>query len=171
MRLKEIKRTAVTSWCPVAPFTNYMVSGSIAGLLTDFNAQPKLEILDTSHRRRDNNGSSLVVGSITTSERFTRVSWSGNRNVVSSPETSVSSSDSETDEIGGLIAGALVGGSIGIWDPQIIVGHHADNASDEEEIDMGMIARLDKHTAAVKVFDPFVIFHRSLLKLGLDRFD
>lgn len=171
MRLKEIKRTAAVSWCPVAPFTNYMVCGSIAGSLTDFSAQPKLEIVDTSYRRRrhatgsssSSSGGSLVVGSVTTSERFTKVAWSGERNAtVGSPGSTeyLNADTSVPEKIGGLIAGALVNGSIGIWDPRVIAGHRC-GSDGEDEIDLGMIAKLDKHTAAVKVSILILIIRSS----------
>jgi protein transport protein SEC31 len=113
MKLSEISRTAVSTWCPLPNYSNYIAAGSIAGSLEDFTAGSKLEIFtidatSSKHKTIDEeNDNKMLLGRVTSADRFNRLAWGKPNN------------DYEL----GLIAGALVDGSISLYDASKIVGN------------------------------------------------
>ncbi len=121
MRLKSFDRTAVLAWCPVVPYSHYVVAGSIVGSLgDDFSASSKLEIFST---KKQENGD--VMGSVECPDRFSQLAWSSN----------VQNSER------GMVAGAMVDGSIGIWNMDKVFESNTEEAC---------VATLENQGASVK---------------------
>lgn len=114
MKLNEISRTAVTTWCPLPAYSNYIAAGSIAGSLEDFSSELKLEIFTTdpascTHKSISDTEDTLI-GKVTLADRFDRLAW-GRPN-----------SDYEL----GIIAGSMIDGSIALYDASKIVGNQGE---------------------------------------------
>ena len=133
MKLSEVSRTAVTTWCPLSSYSNYIAAGSIAGSLEDFTAGSKLEIFTTDpssskHTTIDEeNDNKMLLGRVTSADRFNRLAWG---------------KPSQDFELG-VIAGALVDGSISLYDASKIVGNSDESTN-------AVITNLEGHTAPVK---------------------
>ena len=111
MKLNEISRTAVSTWCPLPTYSNYMAAGSIAGYLEDFSSELKLEIFNTdpvSRKRHEpiTETENTLIGKVTIPDRFNRLAWGKPNN----------------DYEMGIIAGSMIDGSITLYDASKIVG-------------------------------------------------
>ena len=99
LKINEINRAATISWCPISEYSNYVVTGSVAGSLEpDFSSDSKLELWEVNLNSKQANS----FPAIKSYDRFNRISW-GNPN-------------QEQFNLG-IIAGAMVDGTIGLWNP------------------------------------------------------
>ena len=103
--IKEVDRSALVAFAPDAPF---LAAGTMAGAVDmSFSSSANLEILNLDFRSDDRD--LPLSGAIPSSEPFNRLSWG------KSP-----SSGSEEFSLG-LIAGGLVDGNIGVWNPRVLM--------------------------------------------------
>eukprot|EP01080_Neovahlkampfia_damariscottae_P000496 gene496-8010_t len=123
MKINEIHRAAALTWCPCTEHTDIIATGSIAGSLEDFSSGSKIELF----AKDLNSSEAKLLGSTNANDRFNRLSW-GNP----LPETYSY----------GIIAGAMVDGTVGIWDASKII--------DEEKTKDSLLTTLDKHTGSVR---------------------
>jgi hypothetical protein len=93
-----IDRCAASSWCSTPEYSEYLVTGSIAGTLDFSSSESTLEFWSTGLKTNN----AQLLGSLQVNERFNKLSW-GNP----LPNTFKY----------GIVAGSLTDGSIGIWDP------------------------------------------------------
>ena len=109
--VKEVNRSASVAFAPDAPF---LAAGTMAGAVDmSFSSSANLEIYKLDFQSDDRN--LPLSGAIPSSEPFNRLSWG------KSP-----SSGSEEFSLG-LIAGGLVDGNIGIWNPRLLMRYGAVN--------------------------------------------
>eukprot|EP00762_Andalucia_godoyi_P003033 ANDGO_04180.mRNA.1 Protein transport protein SEC31 homolog B len=98
MFLKQVSRTATFAWSPSG---SHLVAGSMAGSFdADFSASAKLEIFSCGLNNLDTRDMSIVA-TIDAPERFSRLDWGGS-----------------------LIAGALVDGSIQLWNADNMISSY-----------------------------------------------
>lgn len=103
--IKSAARSALVAFALDAP---YLAAGTMAGAVDlSFSSSANLEIfkLDFQSDAHD----LPVAGACPSSERFNRLSWS--KPVATSEEYSL-----------GLVAGGLVDGSVGVWNPNKLIG-------------------------------------------------
>ena len=103
--IKSAARSALVAFAPDAP---YLAAGTMAGAVDlSFSSSANLEIfkLDFQSDAQD----LPVAGACPSAERFNRLSWS--KPVSGSDEYSL-----------GLVAGGLSDGSIGVWNPNKLIG-------------------------------------------------
>lgn len=109
--VKEVDRSALVAFAPDAPF---LAAGTMAGAVDmSFSSSANLEILNLDFRSDDRD--LPVSGAVPSSEPFNRLSWG------KSP-----SSGSEEFSLG-LIAGGLVDGNIGVWNPRLLMRYATIN--------------------------------------------
>lgn len=102
MKINEIPRAAAISWCPLSEHSNVIATGTIAGSLKDFSAGSKLEFFSTNLNSTEAN----LLGGVDSYDRFNKLAW-GNP-------------CSNTYDYG-VVAGAMVDGTISIWNPKNII--------------------------------------------------
>ncbi|KAJ0792640.1 putative protein transport protein SEC31 [Helianthus annuus] len=103
--IKQVDRSALVAFAPDAPF---FVAGTMAGAVDlSFSSSANLEVfkLDFGSDDRD----LILTGAIASSEPFNRLSW-GKSPASGSEEFSL-----------GLIAGGVVDGDIGVWNPRVLM--------------------------------------------------
>ncbi|KAI3739788.1 hypothetical protein L2E82_30199 [Cichorium intybus] len=123
--VKEVDRSALVAFAPDAPF---LAAGTMAGAVDmSFSSSANLEILSLDFRSDDRE--LPVSGAIPSSEPFNRLSWG------KSP-----SSGSEEFSLG-LIAGGLVDGNIGVWNPRVLMSEESENA---------LVQQLSRHKGPVR---------------------
>ncbi|KAI3510914.1 hypothetical protein L1887_18053 [Cichorium endivia] len=123
--VKEVDRSALVAFAPDAPF---LAAGTMAGAVDmSFSSSANLEILSLDFRSDDRQ--LPVSGAIPSSEPFNRLSWG------KSP-----SSGSEEFSLG-LIAGGLVDGNIGVWNPRVLMSEESENA---------LVQQLSRHKGPVR---------------------
>jgi protein transport protein SEC31 len=123
MKINEIHRAAALTWCPCTEHTDIIATGSIAGSLEDFSSGSKIELFATDL----NSTQAKLLGSASTPDRFNKLSWG---NPVS-----------ETFPYG-ILAGAMVDGTIGIWNPEKMLNEETSKDS--------LLTTLDKHKGSVR---------------------
>ncbi|EOA37540.1 hypothetical protein CARUB_v10011773mg [Capsella rubella] len=111
--IKKVDRSAFVAFSPEAPF---MAAGTMAGAVDlSFSSSANLEIFELDFKSNDRD--MLLVGHCSSSERFNRLAWGSY----------------------GLIAGGLVDGNIGLWNP---------NRCESGEIEH--VRHLSKHNGPVR---------------------
>ncbi|KAI3744025.1 hypothetical protein L1987_57097 [Smallanthus sonchifolius] len=124
--IKEVNRSASVAFAPDAPF---LAAGTMAGAVDmSFSSSANLEIFQLDFQSDDRK--LPLAGAIPSSEPFNRLSW-GKSPTSGSEELSL-----------GLVAGGLVDGNIGIWNPRILIG--------SEENDSALIQQLSRHKGPVR---------------------
>ncbi|XP_023767336.1 protein transport protein SEC31 homolog B [Lactuca sativa] len=124
--VKEVDRSALVAFAPDAPF---LAAGTMAGAVDmSFSSSANLEILNLDFRSDDRD--LPVSGAVPSSEPFNRLSWG------KSP-----SSGSEEFSLG-LIAGGLVDGNIGVWNPRLLMS--------PEERENALVQQLSRHKGPVR---------------------
>ncbi|KAI3796461.1 hypothetical protein L1987_39132 [Smallanthus sonchifolius] len=124
--IKEVNRSASVAFAPDAPF---LAAGTMAGAVDmSFSSSANLEIFQLDFQSDDRK--LPLAGAIPSSEPFNRLSW-GKSPTSGSEEFSL-----------GLVAGGLVDGNIGIWNPRILIG--------SEENDSALIQQLSRHKGPVR---------------------
>eukprot|EP01126_Amoeba_proteus_P037653 TRINITY_DN3896_c0_g1_i6.p1 TRINITY_DN3896_c0_g1~~TRINITY_DN3896_c0_g1_i6.p1 ORF type:complete len:244 (+),score=67.16 TRINITY_DN3896_c0_g1_i6:71-733(+) len=145
MRVQQIRRTATLAWCQCAPL---LACGTLVGTMSEtFDPTGTLEIFDVDANPK---------ATFKTEEKMYKLAWSG--------ESSLSHSGL------GIIAGGLESGTIGLWNPSILL----------EGVNDPLLSSQRKHIAAVRGldFNPLKLkpkytipklkhskFHHSKLKL------
>ncbi|XP_047315605.1 protein transport protein SEC31 homolog B-like [Impatiens glandulifera] len=123
--IKSVNRSASVAFAPEAP---YLAAGTMAGAVDlSFSSSANLEIfkLDFQSDERE----LPLAGEAATSERFNRLSWG--KNPGGAEEFSL-----------GLIAGGLVDGSIGLWNPLTLISSEASESA--------LVSQLSRHRGPVR---------------------
>ncbi|EPS66280.1 hypothetical protein M569_08497 [Genlisea aurea] len=103
--VKSVSRSASTAF---APGGDYIAAGTMAGAVDlQFSSSANLDVFELDFVSDDRQ--LKLVGTVPTSERFNRISWGR------------ISGDSEEYSLG-IIAGGLVDGNIGLWNPKRLIG-------------------------------------------------
>ncbi|KAJ9558180.1 hypothetical protein OSB04_012794 [Centaurea solstitialis] len=124
--IKEVNRSASVAFAPDAPF---LAAGTMAGAVDmSFSSSANLEIYKLDFQSDDRN--LPLSGAIPSSEPFNRLSW-GKSPASGSEEFSL-----------GLIAGGLVDGNIGIWNPRLLMS--------SEESENALVQQLSRHKGPVR---------------------
>ncbi|XP_072984092.1 protein transport protein SEC31 homolog B-like isoform X1 [Typha latifolia] len=142
--IKSAQRSALVAFAPESP---YLAAGTMAGAVDlSFSSSANLEIFKLDFQ---SDGPDLpLVASCPSTERFNRLSWSKPGSGAGDGEYSL-----------GLVAGGLVDGSIGVWNPFKLVS--------SEDQDGALVARLEKHTGQVLGLE-FSALSPNLLASGAD---
>lgn len=102
--MKAVNRSASAAFAPDAP---YLAAGTMAGAVDlSFSSTANLDIFELDFTSDDRE--LILAGSVASSERFNRLSWG--KPLPNSEEFSL-----------GLIAGGLVDGTIGLWNPKRLI--------------------------------------------------
>ncbi|KAK9056092.1 hypothetical protein SSX86_027180 [Deinandra increscens subsp. villosa] len=126
--VKEVVRSASVAFSPDAPF---LAAGTMAGAVDmSFSSSANLEIFQLDFQSDDRK--LPLLGAVCSPEPFNRLSWG------KSP-----SSGSEEFSLG-LVAGGLVDGNIGIWNPKLLIGYSL------EEGDSSIVQTLSRHKGPVR---------------------
>ncbi|KAK1420267.1 hypothetical protein QVD17_21715 [Tagetes erecta] len=124
--IKEVVRSASVAFAPDAPF---LAAGTMAGAVDmSFSSSANLEIFQLDFQSDDRK--LPLVGAVSSPEPFNRLSWG------KSP-----SSGSEEFSLG-LVAGGLVDGNIGIWNPRLLIS--------SEESESSIVQTLSRHKGPVR---------------------
>ncbi|PSS24436.1 Protein transport protein SEC31 B like [Actinidia chinensis var. chinensis] len=124
--IKGVSRSATAAFAPDAP---YLAAGTMAGAVDlSFSSSANLEIFKLDFQSDDRE--LPAVAESPSSERFNRLSWGKNPSG-SSDEFSL-----------GLIAGGLVDGSIGIWNPLALIRSEASENA--------LLSQLSRHRGPVR---------------------
>ncbi|XP_057523798.1 protein transport protein SEC31 homolog B isoform X2 [Amaranthus tricolor] len=107
--IKSVNRSASVAMSPDSP---YFAAGTMAGAVDlSFSTSAELEIYKLDFQSDDQE--IPLIAQCTSSERFNRLSWGKN--------------GSDTDEFSmGLIAGGLIDGTIGLWNPLPLIRSETD---------------------------------------------
>ncbi|KAF5764569.1 putative transcription factor WD40-like family [Helianthus annuus] len=144
--IKEVVRSALVAFAPDAPF---FAAGTMAGAVDmSFSSSANLEIFGLDFQSDDRN--LPLAGSAPSSEPFNRLSWG------KSP-----SSVSEEFSLG-VVAGGLVDGNIGIWNPRLLIS--------PEKSESSYVQTLSRHKGPVRGLD-FCSLHPSHLASGAEEGD
>ncbi|XP_058225841.1 protein transport protein SEC31 homolog B-like isoform X2 [Rhododendron vialii] len=123
--IKGVNRSASAAFAPDAP---YMAAGTMAGAVDlSFSSSASLEIFELDFRSEDRE--MPVVGESVSSERFNRLSWGK------------APSGSEGYSLG-VVAGGMVDGNIGIWNPLALIRSEATETA--------LLSQLSKHRGPVR---------------------
>lgn len=102
--IKRVDRSAYVAMAPEAPF---IAAGTMAGAVDlSFSSSSNLEIFELDFNSEDHE--MKLLGQCSSSERFTRLAWG-----------SYGSGSEESPY--GCIAGGLVDGNIGLWNPLTLI--------------------------------------------------
>ncbi|KAL7204560.1 hypothetical protein ACSBR2_017602 [Camellia fascicularis] len=123
--IKGVNRSASVALAPDAP---YLAAGTMAGAVDlSFSSSASLEIFKLDFQSDDHD--LPLVAESTSSERFNRLSWG--KNPSASEEFTL-----------GLIAGGLVDGNIGIWNPLALISPAASENA--------LVSQLSRHKGPVR---------------------
>ncbi|PSS26483.1 Protein transport protein SEC31 B like [Actinidia chinensis var. chinensis] len=123
--IKGVNRSATAAFAPDAP---YLAAGTMAGAVDlSFSSSANLEIFKLDFQSDDHE--LPLVGESASSDRFNRLSWGKNP------------SGSEEFALG-LIAGGLVDGTIGIWNPLTLIRSGTSENS--------LVSQLSRHRGPVR---------------------
>ncbi|KAL8171502.1 hypothetical protein V2J09_023306 [Rumex salicifolius] len=140
--IKSVNRSASVALSPDAP---YLAAGTMAGAVDlSFSTSAHIEIFKLDFQSDE--PELPLLGQSTSSERFNRLSWGK------------SGSNSEEFNLG-LIAGGLIDGKIGIWNPNAIIG--PESSADP------LVAQLARHNGPVRGLE-FNSFTPHMLASGAD---
>ncbi|KAJ0247821.1 Protein transport protein SEC31 A [Hirschfeldia incana] len=132
--IKRVDRSAYVAMAPEAPF---MAAGTMAGAVDlSFSSTSNLEIFELDFNSEDHE--LKLLGQCSSSERFTRLAWG-----------SYGSGSEESHY--GLIAGGLVDGSIGLWNPLSLIRNESAH-----------VRHLSKHKGPVRALEFNVISPNQL---------
>ncbi|CAN1813844.1 Protein transport protein SEC31 homolog B [Linum perenne] len=140
--IKSVNRSASVALAPDAP---YLAAGTMAGAVDlSFSSSANIEIFKLDFQSDDPD--LPLVGESQSTERFNRIAWGKN--------------GSGSEQYGlGLIAGGLVDGTIGIWNPSALIRSESKEGA--------FVASLSNHKGPVRGLE-FNSFTPNLLASGAD---
>ncbi|KAG8391173.1 hypothetical protein BUALT_Bualt01G0160200 [Buddleja alternifolia] len=150
--IKEVNRSASAAF---APDGVYMAAGTMAGAVDlQFSSSANLDIFELDFVSDDRQ--LILAGTAPSSERFNRITWG------KAPANS-------EDYPLGLIAGGLVDGNIGLWNPKpLICSDTSKKGSDT--IENAFVGNLSRHRGPVRGLE-FNSLSPNLLASGADEGD
>ncbi|KAK6804019.1 hypothetical protein RDI58_001803 [Solanum bulbocastanum] len=142
--IKMVSRSASAAFAPEAP---YLAAGTMAGAVDlSFSSTANLDIFEVDFVSDDQQLN--LAGSIPISERINRLSWG--------------KCQSNSEEFShGIIAGGLVDGNIGLWNPKPLISNGS------EAIESALVGNLSRHKGPVRGLE-FNGFTPNLLASGAD---
>lgn len=142
--IKMVNRSASAAFAPEAP---YLAAGTMAGAVDlSFSSTANLDIFEVDFVSDDKQLN--LAGSIPISERIHRMSWG--------------KCQSNSEEFShGIIAGGLVDGNIGLWNPKPLISNGS------EAIESALVGNLSRHKGPVRGLE-FNGFTPNLLASGAD---
>ncbi|VFQ59373.1 unnamed protein product [Cuscuta campestris] len=147
--VKVVNRSATAAF---APEGTYLAAGTMAGAVDlAFSSSANLDIFKLDFASDDQQ--LIPAGSAPSSERFNRLSWG--KALPNSEQYSF-----------GLIAGGLVDGNIGLWNPKPLIFSSA-NQTGAGASENAFVSRLSKHSGPVHGLE-FNAFTPNLLASGAD---
>ncbi|KAG5390742.1 hypothetical protein IGI04_032283 [Brassica rapa subsp. trilocularis] len=121
--IKRVDRSAYVAMAPEAPF---MAAGTMAGAVDlSFSSSSNLEIFELDFNSEDHE--MKLLGQCSSSERFTRLAWG-----------SYGSGSEESPY--GLIAGGLVDGNIGLWNPFSLICSESNESAHVRALEFNVIS-------------------------------
>lgn len=141
--VQQTKRSGTVAWSPINQERGFIAVGTVANAIDDsFETTADLEVMSVDFSQ--GSGKEMQIkGAIKSNERFHRLAWSG------------LSAGSTTLPLG-ILAGGMVDGSIGFWNPAIISKQMQGEP---------LVARVQKHKGPVRGLD-FNSFKPNLLASG-----
>ncbi|GFP84273.1 protein transport protein sec31 homolog b [Phtheirospermum japonicum] len=150
--LKGVNRSASSAF---APDGAYMAAGTMAGAVDlHFSSSANLDVFELNFVGDDRQ--LVLAGSTPSSERFNRISWGK------------APADSEEYSLG-LIAGGLVDGNIGIWNPKSLISS-STGAMGSDTTGNAFLRNLSRHRGPVRGLE-FNSITPNLLASGADEGD
>nr|GMD36612.1 protein transport protein SEC31 homolog B [Ipomoea batatas] len=147
--VKAVNRSASAAFAPDAP---YLAAGTMAGAVDlSFSSTANLDIFELDFTSDDRE--LILAGSVASSERFNRLSWG--KPLPNSEEFSL-----------GLIAGGLVDGTIGLWNPKRLISSGKSREGPEAS-ENAFVGHLSNHTGPVRGLE-FNVYTSNLLASGAD---
>lgn len=139
----QVKRSGTVAWSPINQERGLIAVGTVANAIDDsFETTADLEIMAVDFA--PGAGKDMQIkGAVKSNERFHRLAWSG------------LSSGSTTLPLG-ILAGGMVDGSIGFWNPAVVTKQMQGEP---------LVARVQKHKGPVRGLD-FNSFKPNLLASG-----
>ncbi|KAL0755130.1 hypothetical protein Bca101_092798 [Brassica carinata] len=135
--IKRVDRSAYVAMAPEAPF---IAAGTMAGAVDlSFSSSSNLEIFELDFNSEDHE--MKLLGQCSSSERFTRLAWG-----------SYGSGSQESPY--GCIAGGLVDGNIGLWNPLTLIRSESNESAH--------VRYLSKHKGPVRALEFNVISPNQL---------
>ncbi|XP_042010022.1 protein transport protein SEC31 homolog B-like [Salvia splendens] len=146
--IKGINRSASTAFSPDGA---YIAAGTMAGAVDlQFSSTANLDIFELDFVSDDRQ--LVLAGTIPSSERFNRISWGK------------ASAQSEEYPLG-LIAGGLVDGNIGLWNPKPLICKEGSDPSENT-----LVTNLTRHKGPVRGLE-FNSFTPNIIASGADEGD
>lgn len=147
--VKAVNKSATVAFAPESP---YFAAGTMAGAVDlSFSSAANLDIYKVDLTSDDQE--LKLAGSAASSERFNRLSWG--KRLSNSEEFSM-----------GLIAGGLVDGTIGLWNPKRLISSD-ENQEGTEAVGEAFLGHLSDHSGPVRGLE-FNVFTSNLLASGAD---
>ncbi|XP_042064302.1 protein transport protein SEC31 homolog B-like [Salvia splendens] len=146
--IKSVNRSASTAFSPDGA---YIAAGTMAGAVDlQFSSTANLDIFELDFVSDDRQ--LIMAGTIPSSERFNRISWQK------------ASANSEEYPLG-LIAGGLVDGNIGLWNPKPLICKEGSDTSENT-----LVTNLTRHKGPVRGLE-FNSITPHLIASGADEGD
>ncbi|XP_047947796.1 protein transport protein SEC31 homolog B isoform X3 [Salvia hispanica] len=146
--IKSVNRSASTAFSPDGA---YIAAGTMAGAVDlQFSSTANLDIFELDFLSDDRQ--LIMAGTIPSSERFNRISWQK------------ASANSEEYPLG-LIAGGLVDGNIGLWNPKPLICKEGSDTSENT-----LVTNLTRHKGPVRGLE-FNSITPHLIASGADEGD
>ncbi|VFQ84239.1 unnamed protein product [Cuscuta campestris] len=147
--VKAVNKSATVAFAPESP---YLAAGTMAGAVDlSFSSAANLDIYKLDFTSDDQE--LILAGSAASSERFNRLSWG--KRLPNSEEFSM-----------GLIAGGMVDGTIGLWNPKRLISSD-ENQEGTEAAGEAFLGPLFDHSGPVRGLE-FNVFTSNLLASGAD---
>ncbi|CAH9098983.1 unnamed protein product [Cuscuta epithymum] len=147
--VKAANRSASVAFAPEAP---YLAAGTMAGAVDlSFSSTANLDIFEIDFTSDDRE--LILAGSVASTERFNRLSWGKPLSI-------------SEDFSMGLIAGGLVDGKIGLWNPKRLISS-SECGEGPEAAGEAFVGHLSNHSGPVRGLE-FNSFTSNLIASGAD---